>query len=231
MKEMTLFEGFAVNNGHIDTEEKCIHNYALKNNIPYKYFNKVKDVPKNWIPVGTIDWFLSYTNIDIDIFEENYPSFLRPYLKRNVWTSNSLPEKGVFIKPLDKLKRFNGTQLGEWPKGQQKKGPYICSDTVRFINEWRYYVDDGKILAAAWYAGEAETSMVEPPAPSLDELHIKWPNGWVGDADFGIEKNNGLCLIEAHQPFAVGNYLGLNSDIYAKWIIDGYFYMKNKYNF
>jgi hypothetical protein len=230
---MKLFEGFAVNNGHIDTEEKCVHLYALKNNIPYKYFNKVQEIPKNWIPVGNIDWFLSYTNIKIDIFNETYPQFLRNTLKRNVWYSETLPEYPAFIKPGDKLKRFNGTEIpvSGHLKKQQRKGPYICSEIMNFRNEWRYYIDDGKILDAAWYSGSAENDIKEQTPPSLDILDINWPKGWVGDADFGINSNGNLCLIEVNPPFATGNYLGLDSEAYPKWIIDGYLFLKEKYSF
>src|SRR5574344_853229 len=223
---MNSFNGFAVNSSHIDTEEKCIHLYALKNDIPYRYFDSVTNIPKDWIPVGTIDWFLGYTKLKEDIFKESYPSFLSHTLKRNVWLSSTLPNAPSFIKPADKLKRFNGTVISKHLIKQQKKGPYICSDIVHFTNECRYYIDDGQILGSSWYTGEAENDMIEPPAPSLDKLQIEWPKRWVGAVDFGIEKDKGLCLVEVNPPFATGNYLGLDSNIYPKWIIDGFFYRK-----
>jgi hypothetical protein len=223
---MNSFEGFAVNNGHIDTEEKCVHFYALKNKISYKYFNKAEDVPPNWIPVGTVDWFLNCTKIKINTIEENYPNFLHSYLNRKIWLQDMWPLKKVFIKPADSLKRFSGFVTNGTYK-HKKKPPYICSEVLDFKDEWRYYVDNGKIIASSWYAGINE---IVKEAPSLTILNIQFPKNWTGDIDFGMTEK-GLTFIEAHPPFAVGNYLGLNSDIYAEWLIHGFFYLKEKYNF
>lgn len=87
MTKMT-FNGFAVDKTHIDTEEKCVHLYAMKQGIPYKYFGNYKYVPSGWIPVGTIDWFLKCTGLDIKAsgnipdYSNNYPSFFETISKQ-----------------------------------------------------------------------------------------------------------------------------------------------------
>jgi hypothetical protein len=218
-----IFNGFA-SGPRSDVEEQCIHLYALKHDIPYKKFIRPEDVPAGWIPVGTVEWFQKSTNWNLSA--DNYPDFLKHCLKRNVWKQDDWPVgKKVFIKPSDKLKRFNGRVTDGSYKGK-KKGPYFCSDIVHFTNEWRYYISHGKILDSAWYIGQDD----DIPAPSLDEFNIQWPEYWVGSVDFGTTKEHGLCLIEAHEPFAVGNYLGLNSEVYPEWVIEGWEYLFDKYN-
>lgn len=130
----------------------------------------------------------------------------------------------VFIKPSDIYKRFNGRITDGSYKGK-KKGPYYCSEIISFTNEWRYYISKGRVLASAWYLGSDEGAST----PSLEEFNISWPKHWVGSADFGITLDRGLCLVEAHEPFAVGNYLGINSTVYPEWVIDGWEYLLSKY--
>ena len=208
-----------------DSEEQCVHLYASLNGIPYRKFGRPTDVPPGWIPVGTIDWFEQVTGWKTDA--DSYPEFLSGCLKRKVWRTDDWPlGQRVFIKPADKLKRFNGKVIDGSYKGK-KRGPYFCSEVVDFLEEWRYYVADGKVLDAAWYAGRSEEN--PPDVPSLDEFHIEWPKGWVGGVDFGMTADRGLCLVECHEPFAVGNYLGLNSKVYPEWIIAGWEYLKKKY--
>jgi hypothetical protein len=206
----------------------------MKHNIPFRYFCNYKDVPDGWIPVGTIEWFLRCTGLDIKAsgnnpdYADNYPSFLKPYLNRDVFIRDKWPDYKVFIKPSDRLKRFNGF-ITDGTYKHKKKPPFFISDIVSFKDEWRYYISDGKVVGTGWYAGESESSMEEPEYPDISCLHIDYPAGWFGSIDFGIEATKGLTLIEAHPPFSVGNYLGLDSEVYAEWLIDGYSYLIKTY--
>jgi len=214
-------EGFALG-PRSDVEEKCVALYASYYKIPCRKFVKPSEVPPNWIPVGTVDWFLNSTNWNVEA--DNYPEFLSSWLKRKVWKTNDWPlGQKVFIKPSDKLKRFNGRVTDGSYKGK-KKGPYYCSDIVHFTNEWRYYISHGKVVSACWYAGQDE----DKPAPVLDVVYLDW---WVGSADFGETSDRGICLVEAHEPFSVGAYMGLKDfKIYGQWIVEGYEYLENKYS-
>jgi hypothetical protein len=87
-----------------------------------------------------------------------------------------------------------------------------------------HYIAHGKILAGAWYLGDHE----DEDAPDISILNIDWPEDWVGSVDFGMT-DKGMTLVEAHEPFAVGNYLGLNSSIYPEWIISGWEFLLKKY--
>ena len=232
-EKMNSLLGFAVDKTHISTEEKCVHLYAMKNKIPYKYFCNYKDVPVGWIPVGTIDWFLKSTKLDIKAsgnnpdYADNYPMFLKKYLHRNISVSTEWPPYPVFIKPSDKLKRFNGFVTDGTYK-HKKKPPYFISDIMYFDNEWRYYISHGKVVGTGWYAGKCEDVKQIPDTPDISDIGIECPYGWCGSVDFGIS-DKVLCLVESHPPFAVGNYLGLGSDAYAEWLVDGYFYLMNTY--
>ena len=215
--------GFALElNRSSELEEKTIALFASMNHIPCKRFSKKDVIPESWIPVGTVEWFLHVTGWKFK--PDNYPEFLRPWLKRNIWETDSWPlGKKVFIKPSDSYKRFNGRKTDGSYRGK-KKGPYWCSDIVDFKNEWRYYVSHGQVVHAGWYQGHVDQDV---EAPKLD---IEWPTDWVGSADFGETTDRGLALIEAHEPFATGWYGTLtNYNIYGKWIVDGWEYMRSKF--
>ncbi len=202
-----------------EIEEKAIALYASMNHIPCKRFKK-DEVPQGYIPVGNIDWFLGVTGWKI---KPNYfPDFLRSYVKRNIWETDKWPlGQKVFIKPADRAKRFSARITTGTYRGK-KKGPYWCSDIVSFKNEWRFYISKGEILFSPWYWGQDEGK--QPP-----EINVDWPSDWVGTADFG-ESENGIELIEAHEPYSVGWYGTLTQhEIYAKWIIDGWEYMRSIY--
>ena len=216
-----MFSGFALG-PRSEIEEKAISLYASMNHIPCKHFS-VKEVPDGYIPVGDIKFFLEVTGWKIK--PDNYPEFLQSWLKRRVWETDKWPlGQKVFIKPSDSYKRFSGRKTDGGYRGK-KKGPYWCSEIVDFKNEWRYYISKGEVLYSAWYAGHTDEDV---PAP---ELNIQWPEDWVGSADFGETSDRGICLVESHEPFSVGWYGTLtNYNIYAKWIIDGYEYLKDKYD-
>jgi hypothetical protein len=203
-------------------EEKAISLYASMHRIPCKHFTVKDRVPEGYMPVGTVEWFLHVTRWKIK--PDNYPEFLQPYLKRNIWETDTWPlgEK-VFIKPSDKYKRFNGRLTDGGYRGK-KKGPYLCSDIITFTNEWRYYISHGKIVEARWYMGKEQE---EVPAPFLD---VVWPVDWVGSADFGMTHDRGLALVETHDPFATGWYGTLTQyEIFGQWMVDGWEYLQSKY--
>lgn len=219
---MTDVKGFATGQ-RSDSEEISVRIYAEKHGIPYKKFGRPFEVPEGWVSVGTIEWVLQVTGWDIGA-EDNYPSWLSDFFHRRIWKADSWPlHEVVFIKPADKLKRFNGRVTDGSYKGK-KKGPYWCSDVVKFTDEWRYYVSNGKVLAAGWYSGQNDGA----DAPDISGLGIRYPDGWVGTVDFGMT-DKGLTLVEAHEPFAVGNYLGINDPAYPEWILAGWEYLVKKY--
>lgn len=216
---MLEFDGFVIQSKESHSKEAMAVNwYANLYKIPVKVI-KTKDIPKNCVPVGDVEWCLSY--LDKNVVPDYYPPFLMNHLHRFVYKSDEWPlGKKVFIKPADKYKRFTGfVTTGGYRK--KKRGPYWCSDVVNFINEWRYYVSNGEILTAEWYYGDEINT---PPAPKLE---IEIPKNYCGAIDFGILDNGELALVEANHPFACGWY-GKNHDVYAKWLVNGWKYMINE---
>ena len=206
----------------LNREENAIIIYCILNKIPYKLCNRPEDRPLDYIPCGNVDWCEKFLPYEKKI-PDYYPEFLKDHLFRNVWKTDTWPlGKKVFIKPADKHKRFTGfCTTGGYRK--KKKGPYWCSDIVKFSNEWRYYVADGKILTGEWYDGDEELT---PDAP---ELNLSIPEGYCGALDFGMLTTGQLALIEANSPYACGWY-GKKDSLYVDWVIKGWKYLIGEKN-
>lgn len=200
--------------GGLPREETAIVSYSILNRIPYKFYNRYQDVPEGFIPCGSVKWCENFLSKEKTV-PNYYPDFLNDYLFRKVWRADKwIMDKGIFIKPADKHKRFTGfITLGGYKK--KKKGPYWCSEVVHFINEWRYYIADGKILTGEWYSGD------EINTPDAPELKINIPENFCGAIDFGMLDTGELALIENNGPYACGWY-GKNDKLYAEWLIKGW---------
>jgi hypothetical protein len=216
LMEQLGFEGIAIQKEYNSSKEAMAITYSSSmHKLNIRIFNNHKVVPTNFVPVGSIQFCEQI--LGESIAPDYYPKFLENHLHRKVWTSSEWPlGKKVFIKPADKHKRFTGfiTNRGYRKK---KRGPYWCSEVVKFTNEWRYYVADGKILTGEWYSGD------EIDCPDAPLLNIKIPSNYCGALDFGIIDDK-FALVEANSPYACGWY-GKNHDLYTEWIIKGWKYM------
>jgi len=211
---------FALKNGRMsDTETKALALFAAKKQtIKLNYFNHANKVPEGYIAAGDIDWV-----IDILGFiprPDHYPEFLQHLLYRKIWKEEKWPMiKGLFIKPADKPKRFSARITNGSYRGK-KKGPYWCSEKVKFINEWRYYIINGKVEYVGWYLGDNED--MESP-----ELKADIPTNWCGCIDMGYLSTGEFALVEAGAPYAIGWYGGFdNCEIYTNFLIEGWKYLQ-----
>ena len=124
--------------------------------------------------------------------------------------------KDVFVKSAEFYKA--------WPAKIVKKGEklpdgkLLISDVVEFVQEWRYYVANGEVLATGWYDGSDE----DEPAP---DLNIKWPKHFCGAVDFGRLSTGEIALVESQHPYACGWY-GDDHKAYIEWLIKGWEYMQ-----
>lgn len=218
---MLDIKGFAVQANQVrsnaDKEQTAILTYCVLNKTPYKLCNRKEDRPEGYIPCGTVEW-CEFFLPDEKKTPDYYPEFLKDHLHRKIWKTDSWPmEKGIFIKPADRHKRYTGfVTIGGYRK--KKRGPHWCSEVVRFENEWRYYVADGKVLTGEWYSGDEENT---PDAP---ELNIKIPEWYCGALDFGMLTTGELALVEANSPYACGWY-GKDHKLFVEWLIKGWAYM------
>ena len=210
--------GFALQKHHTaDKEDRAILNYCILNDVPYKRCSKPEDVPTGYIPCGTVEWCENFLSKDVTV-PDYYPDFLKNHLFRKVWQTDKWPlGDRVFIKPSDRHKRFTGfITTGGYRK--KKKGPYWCSEIVKFVNEWRYYVAEGRIFTGEWYDGDPINT---PDAP---KLNVSIPSNYCGALDFGILTTGELALVESHPPYACGWY-GKDYKLYVEWIIKGWEYL------
>jgi len=209
---------FALKKGDQSREAMAITTFATLRRHQVRLFQNPQDVPKDFIPCGSVEWTLAI--LGKTVTPDYYPTFLQEHLHRKVWQTNEWPlGKKVFIKPSDKYKRFTGfVTNGGYRK--KKRGPYWCSEVIAFDNEWRYYVANGKVMTGEWYWGD------EINTPDAPELNVTIPDGYCGALDFGsvIGHPEQLLLVEANHPFACGWY-GKKHELYAEWLIAGWNYM------
>lgn len=197
-----------------DKEEMSIMQFCILNKVPYKLCLRPEDSPEGYAPVGTVEWCENFIPKEKTV-PNYYPDFLKDHFHRKIWRADKWPmSPGIFIKPADKHKRFNGrVTLGGYKK--KKKGPYWCSEVVEFTNEWRYYIADSKVLIAEWYSGD-EVNEPDPP-----ELNINFPLNFCAALDFGTLSTGELALVEANSPYACGWY-GKDHKLYAEWLYKGW---------
>jgi hypothetical protein len=212
---------FAIKKGFSSTETKCIHFSCIKHDdYKMKYFDRGIETTIDMIPVGTIDWVQAC--LKKKIIPNYYPEFLHHLLYRKIWYANDWPFlKDVFVKPYDKPKRFNSkitTGIGGCKR--KRKGPYWCSELMKFVNEWRYYIVNGKIVYVGWYQGN-------DPEQKPFELKVNIPSHWCGCIDMGLTNDGKYALVEAGEPYAMGWYGSLDEcEIYTNFIIEGNKYIK-----
>ena len=211
--------GFALMKGDRSIEASKLELYCSLTNIPIIHVDKKTACPDEYVPCGSVEWCLLC--LGKEVIPNYYPEWLNEFLYRKVWQADKWPlGKKCFIKPSDKYKRFTGfVTTGTYKK--KKKPPFWCSDIVSFVNEWRYYIADSKILCGEWYWGDEINT---PEAPQLN-IEPRISTNYCGALDFGILKDGRLALIEAQHPFACGWY-GKNIELYAQWVISGWKYMK-----
>lgn len=177
------------------------------------------------IPVGSVEFVESLLGQKAPNY---YPAFLEKFFHREIYKSESLPEKVSFVKPADKHKRFTGKilhkgDLSEYVEEGWKDGPYWISEIVYFKEEWRYYVANGKVLDAYWYLGE-ENELTPP------KIDVSWPSDFCGAVDFGRLRNGKIALVENNLPYACGWYGPYEKGkIYAEWLKKGWEYINENY--
>ena len=220
-------------------EEEMIKEYCKSNSSEIKY---VTEPIMDSIPVGSVEWCEKVYGKCIPNY---YPSFLKDYLHRNIWKCKYISiihnDVDLFIKPCDVYKSWNGFVYSKDEQYDIKikdNENLICSDVVHFINEWRYYIINGKVLESAWYDGDISDEDVlkglakNPPKLPDKLLSILEENNYYGVIDMGEIMKDGqleLALVETCHPYAVGWYLESNSyENYAKFLIESDKYLKKK---
>lgn len=212
---------FAVQRSQQDKERSALALAAIyyPNEFQLKWFDKVEQVPKDYIPAGNLDWVEGVGKI---VKPDYYPEWARPLYNRRIWECNTWPmEKNIFVKPSDKHKRFSARITNGTLKGK-KKGPYICSSLVTFVDEWRLYISNGRIQYCGWYDGEEK----ELDKKYWDIVESLVPLTYCGAVDVGFLNTGEFTLVECNSPYSCGWYGRLTEGyIYAKWLAEGWKYI------
>lgn len=214
-------EGFVFRSGDSGHEVLAAKQVCEAQNVPYRCLQRPVEAPSNWVAVGDVPWCEAV--LGRRVMPDYYPDFLRRQVSRRIWRTDKWPiGHRVFIKPADEHKRFTGfVTSGTW-KGK-KRGPYWCSEIVSFRDEWRYYVTNGQVVAAHWYAGAHGTPRPAPP------LAVEWPDDWCGSVDFGETNDGRFELVEAHAPMATGWYGTLaEAETFVAWQTAGWRWLRSQ---
>jgi hypothetical protein len=219
-----MITGIAIEKSTTGKESYAVQIYAGEHKIPCRFVATYKDIPYGWMAVGSVEFVEAALNRQFP--PNHFPDFCKELIGRSWWlgNQNSLPpDKPVFIKPADHLKRFTGYVHQPENKEPAPAGPLIVQDTVAFTTEFRYYILSGQVIAAEWYPtpGQPEPTKI----PTAPKLPIHPPTHWSGTLDFGETADGRFLLVEAHPPFACGWYGGNESKdflTYAQWLIGGW---------
>jgi len=145
-----------------------------------------------------------------------YPEFLHDVMLRK-WdrirvTGTEFLVGDWFVKSGD---GYKVGKTGLRPDGYRLPcGWNYVSEPVAFVQEWRYYVANGEVLASGWYDGSDE----DEPAP---ELFVEWPETFSGAVDFGRLSDGRIALVESHHPYACGWY-GDDSEMWVLWLTEAW---------
>lgn len=218
-------------------ESMLVNQYALMNNISYKYFKRISELSKEEIEnslliegsVNTIQEAL--LKIERKAPEPDYyPKNLSSFLNRKVWKTTlaeakkELKEKPLFIKSHNwkemtgiSLLPFQSDSLNNYPKDML----VWCSEPVSFIAEWRIYILNNKILACCRYDYSEEEELylnmdVINEAIKINSL-TKKQKAYV--FDWGLTNKNETILVENNDAWAIGAYGGINYKDYTNLLI------------
>ena len=213
--------GIAFERDDTSRETQALALFCNQHRIPRRFFVSAHEVPHGWIASGSVTWSTAVLGRSVE--PNYYPTFASHLLHRRVWRQPDWPtEPGIFVKPADVHKRFNG-RLTAVNDAKREAGPLWCSEAITFLNEWRYYIGGGRLLAAYWYTGDED---LEPGPPELPK--IDFPKGWCGTVDLGVTDRGQLALVECHPPIAVGWYGGYrDAALYAEWLSLGWEWLRS----
>jgi hypothetical protein len=162
-----------------------------------------------------------------------YPEWSKNFWRRDIIVNSKFSDYtdhldnviDMFVKPSDKYKRFEGVLSKTGFCVETTQPPFDISEVVNFVDEWRYFVANGKVICSWWYKGSDETCEKNPHGPSI--AHMDIPKDFCGAVDMGILDTGELALVEVQHPYAIGWY-GENDTIedYFTFLRQGFEYLK-----
>lgn len=191
----------------------------------FKDVSEIKHKEKDSILVGGIGVVRDrLKDLGIDKPDEiEYPTELRPFLNRKVWTT-SLSELikqqtlGVFVKPV-KTKLFQGKVLlteSDYIGLHFKENQEVwCSEPVELLTEWRCFVRYKDLIDVRRYKGRWDCKLDTNIVLQAIEAYTNQPAAYC--LDFGVDANGMYYLVEVNDGHSLGTY-GLGAISYAKFL-------------
>lgn len=210
--------------GKFAREEKLLAEYFGEGNyIPFykKHLlqNKIKLTKDDFIAGEIPSLFYAMKKLGVDYKHEDYPEALKEFLHRRMWLSklgylkdkvfNEYAIEPMFIKPVDKLKKFTGFVLesvDNWfnTNGAGDGTKVICSEPVKWITEYRIPVINGVIRDYSNYSGDPNVQVDKTVVESMVNAWKAAPKAYL--LDVGVLDNGITALIEVNDAFSCGSY-------------------------
>ena len=180
------------------------------------------------VVVGYIDRVqYSLKNLGIEIPKEiDYPEELKPFFKREIWTSTinkvnldfTNTQKPIFVKPV-RGKMFDGRLIESLKDfigiGSRENFDVWCSTPKNIVAESRCFVRYNQIMDNRQYKGDPFKVVSEQFAKDCLETFESKPDAFA--MDFGVTDTGEEVLIEVNDSYSLGAY-GLFPTNYAKMI-------------
>ncbi len=193
----------------------------------FKYFDAkdVEEKEKEAIFVGGVGMVRKRLDIlGIEKLDEiEYPTELREFLNRKVWTSTlnqiiTEEQTGIFIKPI-KTKLFQGKVINEFKDfiglNYDSNIEIWCSEVINVVTEWRCFVRYGKLIDVRYYKGNWDSQLNLEIVNDAIRKYTSQPKSFC--LDFGVDKNGKHYLIEVNDGHSLGSY-GMGAISYAKFL-------------
>lgn len=158
----------------------------------------------------------------------DYPKSLRPFLGRRIWPSrlsrirSAIKRRkcpALFVKPRGTAKLFTGRVIRkiedlEWLASFAPGTPVWCSSPVRWISEWRVFINEGRSVAFENYDGDPRR---RPNLLVVDEMlrarrFDACPAGYA--IDVGILASGETTIVEVNDAVGLGAN-GAEGDVFA----------------
>lgn len=176
------------------------------------------------LPVGSVE-FVRCAMQTAGIREpENmsYPEGAQRFLKRSIRQTKAGLVLGTwFVKPMV-TKAFTGFVFDSmardhWYSEADRESlesflaipadaPVWISEPVRFLSEWRYYVQQGRIIGAARYDATGDDDAPQPNMGVVLECIQATGLTTPYAADFGVLRDGSTALVEANDAWSLGLY-------------------------
>jgi len=164
-----------------------------------------------------------------NFINNSYPKSLKKYFGRQIWETtiqNILYQEnfGFFVKPKSKAKLFTGFIVNSYHDLIQlerfsKNTDLYCSTLVKWLSEYRVFVNNSKIVGVKIYAGEETLKLnMEIVEKAIKDFENSPERTASYGIDFGIVDNKQTKLIEWNDEFSLGSY-GLDKEIYTDLLV------------